>query len=689
MFGVNRVTRSTIGKWISIACILVILLVSIGCGGKSTEKQQSNYLVVPPIWHSAAEVEAYTNQHLSEAEAICQRLLDVQGERTSENTLIPYNDMLIEIDRVTGLSDLISYVHPEATIREAAEKSYERANKLLNDINLDQDLYQAVASVSTNGLDSETEQLYTLLLRDYNRAGVDKDDNTRQQLATLYEKIASTGKEFQRNIDEEKLFIEVSKDDLVGLLADFVASHQPGEDGKIKITTDYSDYVPFETYSTREDLRKDLYLKYMQCGYPANEKTLMELLDLRYQYATLLGYSDWAAYNAEDKMVKTEEVISDFIDNVVGMARPRMINDLSELLAEKKLESPGADTVHAWDALYYIQKVRDEHFGVDSREVRSYFELSGVEEGLLGVAQQLFGVTIKKLQNPDVWHYSVEAYDVFDGGQFIGRFYLDLFPREGKYSHEALFPVLTGVPGCQAAVSSLVANLPGPGTANEPAFLEYSDVVNLFHEFGHLMHHLLASKSQWVRLNNIMGCEWDFIEMPSQLMEEWSRDPDVLSQFARQYQTGQPIIYELVEKMQQAEGFGRGLAVMGQMVNAKMSLVYHNQDPTNINLLNIMIEIQKEYSPYPHEDNTYLYDRFTHLSDNEYSSAYYTYMWSLALVKDVFTVFQANGLMDKQMAMTYRHKVLEQGCCIDAADMIKNFLGRDYSFGAFEKWLQE
>jgi thimet oligopeptidase len=270
-------------------------------------------------------------------------------------------------------------------------------------------------------------------LRDYRRAGVDKDEPTRQELAALHEGMVRTGQKFSRNIREDKRFIELdSEEDLAGLPSDFVAAHQPEEDGKIRITTDSPDFLPFETYAEREDLRRELYLKSLQRGYPANEETLKKLLGLRNQYATILGYPDWAAYNAEDKMIKEKEAIVDFIDQVASIARPRMERDLETLLARKRNDEPQADTFHVWDRFYYMRKVHAEQFGVDSQEVRSYFEFTQVKEGILGVLEELFDVVFKKVESPEVWHESVEAYDVFDDKQPIGRLYLDLHPREGE-----------------------------------------------------------------------------------------------------------------------------------------------------------------------------------------------------------------------------------------------------------------
>ncbi|MBI2848156.1 MAG: Zn-dependent oligopeptidase [Chloroflexi bacterium] len=638
------------------------------------------------IWHSPAEVERETSERLDAAQAIRKRMIAVEGKRTLENTLLPYDDILIEIDRVLGLSELIANVHPGAAIREAAEKSQQQAGSYLNSLRLDRDLYHAVHSVDAGELDGQAKRFQSRLLRDYRRAGVDRDDATRQRLAALYGKMINVGQGFDRNIREDRRSIKVNKEDLAGLPQDFIAARPPGPDGKVTITTDYADHIPFQAYAAREDLRRELYIKFQQRGHPANDKALKELLELRHEYATLLGYPNWAAYNAEDKMVKTEAVITDFIDRVSGMARPRAKKDLDMLLARKMLDSPQADAIHEWDSAYYLQKVRAEQFGVDAQVVRTYFEFSRVREGILSLAQDLFSVTFKKASDADVWHESVESYDVFDGELFIGRFFLDLHPRENKYTHAAVFQMLTGVPDRQPAEVALVANFPGPGTPDKPALLERQEVITFLHEFGHLMHHLLANRSRWIMFDGL-STEWDFVETPSQLLEEWVRDAGILARFAIHYRTGETIPPDLVAKIRQADEFGKGVQVLRQMAYARLSLAYHNREPSNIDLLETMQSIVKDHSPYPYEPDTYLYANFGHL--NGYSSAYYTYMWSLSLAKDVFTEFQRSGLMDKNTARRYCKTILEPGGSADASDLVKSFLGREYSFEAFRKWLEE
>jgi thimet oligopeptidase len=303
---------------------------------------------------------------------------------------------------------------------------------------------------------------------------------------------------------------------------------------------------------------------------------------------------------------------------------------------------------------------------------------------LLGLNQRLFGITFQKVEGAPVWHDSVDAYDVLDGSEVIARFYLDMHPRDGKYGHAAAFGMYSGAAGLQLPSASLVCNFPDPSDGG-PALMEHRDVVTFFHEFGHLMHHLLSGKHRWVTFS-AFNVEWDFVETPSQLMEEWAWSPDVLQQFAIHHVTKKPIAAELVRKMRAADEFGKGVHVTRQMYLAALALAYYSQDPAKLDLLGVIEELRGKYSPFPYEKGSHFFANFGHLEG--YSSTYYTYMWSLVLVKDVFTKFAQAGMMHTPTAQAYRQAVLSAGASQNATDMVTAFLGRPYAFDAFKSWLE-
>jgi thimet oligopeptidase len=645
----------------------------------------SGELFEPPIPKSPAEMAAYCKQWLDAATSAREALAVAAAPRTVDNTLMKLNDVYIDIDHVLPFSELIANVHPDKKVRTAAEKCQQDAMKLLTDIGLDRRLFDALTAVDVGGADPLAVRSRDHLLRDYRRSGVDKDDATRKRLRALKEEMVKVGQEFSRRVREDKRTVELAPAELAGLPADFLKSHPPGKNGKIAVTTEYPDYFPVLSYADAESARKALFVAFQTRAYPANQKVLEQLLALRSEYAGILGYPNWAEYAAEDKMVKDEKTISAFIDRVAELSRPRMASDIADMLARKKQDVPGAEAVNEWDRMYYTKKIQTERFGVDSQEVRKYFDFPLVKDGLLAMNAALFGVRFDRAPDAPTWHESVEAYDVVKDGARIGRFYLDLHPRDGKYGHAAMFQIGAGISGRQLPTASLVCNFPKPA-AGAPALMEYADVTTFFHEFGHLMHHILGSGYKYANLTGL-NCEWDFVEAPSQILEEWARDAGVLARFTKHSETGAPIPKELVDKMRAADEFGKGTYVMRQLFLAGLSLAYHQADPSKFDLLEVMKSVQAKYSPYPYEPGTFLFANFTHLEG--YGSMYYTYMWSLKLSKDLFTRFAQEGLMDPGVAADYTKYVVGAGGAVDADVMVENFLGRPSSFDAFEKYLKE
>jgi thimet oligopeptidase len=278
------------------------------------------------------------------------------------------------------------------------------------------------------------------------------------------------------------------------------------------------------------------------------------------------------------------------------------------------------------------------------------------------------------------------VYDVYQSGAKLGRIYLDLHPRENKYKHAAQFTLRAGVTGKQLPEGVLVCNFPDPGSSKGPALMDHDEVVTMFHEFGHLMHHILGGRQRWIYFSGV-ATEQDFVEAPSQMLEEWAWDPTTLALFAHHVESHATIPAELVKRMRAASEFGKGTQARHQMFYAAMSLRYHEADPAHLDLLATLGELQKRYSMFAYVDGTHLYDSFGHL--NGYSAVYYTYMWSLVIAKDLLSEFQRHGLLDEATAHRYRDAVLVPGGSKDAADLVKDFLGRPYSFDAYQRWLDQ
>jgi thimet oligopeptidase len=409
------------------------------------------------------------------------------------------------------------------------------------------------------------------------------------------------------------------------------------------------------------------------------------MLERRRELAGLLGHGSWAAYVTEDKMIGSAEAAAAFLARIAAASAARLRRDHDQLLERLRQERPGAERVEPWDSAYLQDRIKAERYGFDARSVRPYLEYRRVVEGVLEVTGRLFGLTWRRAAGAPVWHPEVEAYDALEGEERpVGRIYLDMHPREGKYKHYAQFTLSTGVAGERLPEGVLVGNFPRPG--DEPALLEHGDVRTLFHEFGHLLHHLLGGRVRFAGQSGV-ATEWDFVEAPSQLLEEWVWDPEVLGGFARHHQTGAPIPGELVRALRAADEYGKGLAVRQQVFYAALSLELHRRDPAGLDPAGLAAELQEAYTPFRPVEGTWFHLSFGHLDG--YSAIYYTYLWSLVIAKDLLTAFRARGLMDPEVAGRYRRAVLEPGGSRRAAELVEAFLGRPFSFDAYQAWLDQ
>lgn len=669
-----------------IALTALISSTLLACGGAPTlpaAPMGTAEAGPPTAWESPEALSKACDQALAAAQARRDAIKAVDGARTVANTLRTFDDMLMALDTTEGLTGIAQHMHPESKVRTAGEDCEKRLAKFGSEIGLDRALYEAVSAVSVEGADPQTQRMARHLLRDFKRSGVDKDEKTRARIAEINAELVTLGQTYSKNLRESTAFIEVDPADLEGLPADWIKAHPPEKNGKVKISTNYPDFFPFQTYSKAAAQRALLYKKFVNRGYPGNKDTLLKILKLRAEYVGLLGYASWAEYQAEDKMVKSAGRVSTFLQDLEKIVRPRAEADLAILLERKKKDMPEATRIQAWDRFFYTGKVREEQFAFDARTVRPYFAYDKVKDGIFALYGELFGLRFEPIEGAAVWHPSVQAYTMWAGEKKLGRFFLDMHPRDGKYKHAAMFPLQTGMATGRVPMATLVCNFPDPSKG--PALMEHGQVTTFFHEFGHLIHHLLAKNGDWLSLSGIR-VEWDFVETPSQLLEEWAQDPAVLARFAKHHETGEPIPAAVVAKMNRAQEFGRGVGVMRQLFYAAYSFFVHNRSPEGLDLDKYSAEIYAKYSPYPEIEGAHIYASFGHLVG--YSSQYYTYQWSLVIAKDLFSRFKAAGLLDSKAAMDYRKLILEPGGMRDASDMVKDFLGREYTLDAYKAWLQ-
>jgi thimet oligopeptidase len=390
-----------------------------------------------------------------------------------------------------------------------------------------------------------------------------------------------------------------------------------------------------------------------------------------------------ADYNAADKMIGNGNNIANFLAELRVASRPTAQREFAILLAEKQKTDPGAMEIFLCQYLHLSEMVSRSQYDFDSQSVRPYLPYNEVKQGIMNTAATLFHVTFHQEMNAPAWDASVETWDVIDNGKAIGRFYLDMHPRPGKYGHAAWFHVLDGIRGKQLPEGALVCNFPMP-TATDPGLMDYDDVVTFFHEFGHLMHYVLGGQQQWAGISGIR----DFVEAPSQMLEEWMRSPQVLASFAHHYKTGEPIPVDLVARMNRASTFGRATDVTFQTALSAISYDVYKDKPESVDLDAVpSVDLRRFTLLVPTESNSRMYASFDHLAG--YSSRYYTYLWDKVIAEDFFQQFDQHNLLAGNAPLRYRRTVLEPGGSMSANDLVKNFLGRPQNTAAFQRWMNE
>jgi thimet oligopeptidase len=642
----------------------------------------------PPLWASkpdSAAFEKIENDHLAAADKALAALMAVKEKRTIENTLTLYDQAIRELNSAGYFAGLMQQVHPDSAFRDRATAMVSKVSAASSALSLNRDVYNALVALDLSGTDAATRYYVQRQLLEFRLAGVDKDDATRAQLQKLNVQLTDEQSAFDRNISDDQKSTPADPAELDGLPQDYIAAHKPGADGKVQITTNYPDFIPAITFAKSDDLRKRLMLAFTTRAYPKNGDVLMSMMKTRYEIARTLGFESWADYNAADKMIAKGSNIADFIQQVYDASHPLAEREFAMILKEKQKVNPGATTIGDYESGYFSEQLRRSQYDFDSQSVRPYFPFNQVKQGILDTAADLFHVTFKQEPNVPSWDPAVETWLVYDHDKAVGRIYLDLHPRPGKFSHAEMVPVLDGIKGKQLPEAILVCNFAAP-SATDPGLMEYGDVQTFFHEFGHLMHHILGGQQEWAGIAGI-SMESDFVEAPSQMLEEWIRSPQVLAKFAKNYKTGEPIPAELVARMNRASAFGRGNWVSRQNSFTAISYNLYKGDPAKIDPDQVTDEAQRQYAlskPLPGE---HFWASFGHLAG--YSSAYYTYLWDKVIAEDFFLQFDQSNLLAGDTPMRYRRVVLEPGGSMPANDLVKNFLGRPQNMTALQKWMDE
>ena len=636
-----------------------------------------------------AALETWVTARLAAVKADIDKMTAVTGEHTVANTVRPYDDALNELSLAGNEAYLMYAVGDAAPLRDKGQALVAKISSVQTDLSLNQAVYKALAAVPLPADDPATKHYVERALLEYRLAGVDKDDATRAKLRQLQDKITEQSLVFGRNVADGKLEISATKSELDGLPEDYIARHKPKADGTYTLNTDSPDSTPVMSFAMNADLRKRMYIAYNTRAYPKNVAVLKSILEARQELATTLGYKTFADFAMADQMMGSASNLKTFLKEVDDASQGIANKEYALLLQYAQSRQPDLKNILASDSGYWAEQYRRAKYDFDAQSVRPYFPYMPVQEGILTTAAHLFHVEFKAVPNAKTWDASVSTYDVFDAvssdHKKLGRIYLDMHPREGKDKWFSSAPIIPGIRGRQLPEGALICNFPG-GVTNDPGLMEYSDVVVFFHEFGHLMHHILGSQGQWSNGGGF-AVEGDFVEAPSQMLEEMFRDYGILSTFAKDYKTGKVIPVALVDKMNAAGAYGRGRWVQGQLLYSTYSLQIHDRAPSDVDFDALWREDFERFSKPTFVDGNRGYASFTHLTG--YSSNYYTYMLDKVIAVDFFSKFDRTNLIGGPTAMRYRKTVLEPGASKPATQLVKDFLGREQSLDSLKVWMNE
>lgn len=633
---------------------------------------------------SAEALTKWVDARLAAHEAALAALLAVEGMRTPKNSLRLYDAAIEQLSLAGAQAGVLNSVAPDKAVRDQAQLEAQRIAMAGAALSLNRPVYDALTAISLDGADPATRHYVERTLLSYRLAGVDKDETTREHLKTLHQKATKYSLDFSRNIQEGGKTITAAQDELAGLPSDYLGRHQPDAAGQITLTTDQPDMQPVMTFASSPDLRKRMFLAYNTRAYPANQQILLDLLATRQEIATVLGFRSWADWATADQMMGSAANVRKFLAKLDEASRDGAAREHEMVLEFAQKQQPNLTEIDITSRGYWYEQFRRSAFDFDSQSVRPYFPYEKVEAGVLETAAKLFKV---KFQRSDAagWDPAVSVFEVHEGGQLVGRFYLDMHPRDGKDKWFSAAPVVTGVRGRYLPEAALICNFPG-GNPDDPGLMQYSDVVTFFHEFGHLMHAILGGQTEWAGVSGF-ATEGDFIEVPSQMLEEFFRDEELLQSFARHYETGDVLPSEKIKKMKLAGSFGRADWVRSQLYYTTLSLDLHDQNPAGLDLDAKTKQLYQSLQPWTWCEGNRMYASFGHLTG--YSSNYYTYAFDKVIALDFFAQFDPKDLLGCDTGRRYRKLVLEQGGSKPGREMVRDFLGRDEEFSAFSKWMSE
>lgn len=612
---------------------------------------------------------------------------------TFENTLeaLAYSGM--ELDVLSNIFFNLNSAETNDEMQKIAQEVAPMLSALSNDISLNEELFKRVKAVyeqkDSLNLNTEQETLLTKNYKSFVRNGALLSEDKKERLRVIDSELSTTALKFGENVLAEthkyQLHITAEKD-LAGLPEGAIEeakalADQEGKEGWV-FTLDYPSYIPFMTYADNRKLRKEMAIasgkKAFQDNEHNNEGNVLSIVNLRHERANLLGYTTHAHFVLEERMAQSPDKVNAFLNELLAKAKPAADKEFAELTAfAKKLDN----IVHLekWDGSYYSEKLKQERFSLDDELLKPYFQLENVLDGAYQVANKLYGLVFTEVYNIEKYHADVRTFEVTnEQGEFISVFYTDFFPRKGKrngawmtsFKNQYIKDGINERPHI-----SNVCNFTKP-TATKPSLLTFNEVTTLFHEFGHALHGMLANTTY----PSLSGTNvfWDFVELPSQVMENWCYEKEALELFAKHYQTGETIPMELVEKIKESASFLEGMATMRQLSFGLLDMGWHGQDPTAITSLKDFETQQfSDTQQYPDVTENAMSTSFSHIFQGGYSSGYYSYKWAEVLDADAFAYFKANGIFNKEIATKFMNNVLSQGGTDHPMTLYKKFRGQE------------
>jgi peptidyl-dipeptidase Dcp len=612
---------------------------------------------------------------------------------TFENTIEALDYSGEELDRISSIFFNLNSAETNDEIQKIAQEVSPLLSEFSNDITLNEDLFKRIKTVyeSKTDLDLTTEQ-ETLLDKKYksfSRNGANLNPEKKERLRAIDKELSQLKLKFGEHILAETNKFEMhltDESELSGLPEGAKEAAKQLAESKDKegwlITLDYPNYIPFMTYADKRILRERLSKAFGSKGFNNddldNQEIVLKIAKLRFERAQLLGYKTHADFVLEERMAQTPGKVDSFLNELLEKAKPAAKDEFNNLETFAK-NLDGIDHLEKWDSAYYSEKLKQKLFDLDDEQLKPYFKLENVIEGAFTVANKLFGLQFEEISSIDKYHEDVLTYKVIDNqGELVSIFYADFFPRAGKRNGAWMTSykpqmIKNGVN--ERPHVSIVCNFTKP-TKSKPSLLTFNEVTTLFHEFGHALHGMLAN----TKYPSLSGTSvyWDFVELPSQILENWCYEEETLKLFATHYETGEVIPMELIEKIKASSTFHEGMQTLRQISFGLLDMSWHGVDPSQIsNVKSHEVEAFKGTNLYPDVAENCMSTSFSHIFQGGYSSGYYSYKWAEVLDADAFEYFKEEGIFNTTVADKFKTYVLSQGGTEDPMTLYKKFRGQE------------